>query len=124
MGTEYYQCLTVVPMKGNSKQIALKVTAISNGRMRNSMKDSGKIILCMVKAYLYGQMVENTMASTKKAKKKGLDSSYGPMAESIGDSGKIASRMAEEYLLLKTAKKGQASGATAAKSDGLIDTIL
>lgn len=56
--------LMAINTKDNLKQTIFKGSEDTHGLMEGCMKDSGKIIRCMVRAHLFGQMEENTREIT------------------------------------------------------------
>lgn len=66
--------------------------------MEDNIKAHGEIIKCMVEAFLYGLMVENTKVNTSMIKNKDMDSFAGLMVDLIKDSGKMENKTVREHI--------------------------
>lgn len=88
----------VLSMKAIGFKIKYKVSVHILGLMVKFLLVNGKIITCMVKASLAGQMEDNTKVNIATIKKKGLEFILGPMVDNTQDNGKMASNMVKAYI--------------------------
>ena len=91
------------------------------GLMEDSLKVSGKIIKCMEKELLSGQMVANTKVSTSMRRKKAMESSVGPTEDAIRENGETESKMAGECIVTKRVWRDRVFGLTARRLNGWTD---
>lgn len=92
----------VLSMKATGFKTKYKVLVHILGLMVKFSQVNGKIITCMVKVSLAGQMEDNTKVNTVTIKKKGLESILGPMVDNTLDNGKMASNMVKAYIRMLT----------------------
>lgn len=73
------------------------------GQMGEFIKDHGRIIKCMEKEYINGQMEEYIMVLMWMIKNKGLENISGQMGDNILENGMMVNNMEKEstYYLME-----------------------
>ena len=79
----------------------LKDTVNTNGKTAECTLDNGKIIICMVKEFTLGPMVEDMKASMKWTKNMDLVSTSGQMVEFTKETGLMENNMAKANIYYK-----------------------
>lgn len=106
-------------MKEISEIIILTGMALINEVTKGYILGIGRIIECMEKGLLYGQMEGHTQVIMNLTKNKDLEFSNGQMGGNMKEGGGMESNMEKECIIRLRAKKEKESGKKAKGLDGL-----